>query len=52
MKPQKQTEHAEPGRDQNRPGKGASQQSSPQRKGQGSGSTQELSIEEAMKLGR
>jgi len=51
MKEQKQT--GSPGKDQGQHQKDASQQSSPQRRGQGSGgSGQELSIEEAMKLGR
>jgi len=51
MKPQKQSDN--PGRDQSQHQKDASQQSSPQRQSQGSGGkAQELSIEEAMKLGR
>jgi len=51
MKEQKQT--GSPGRDQGQHQKDASQQGSPQRQGQGSSRhAQELSIEEAMKLGR
>jgi hypothetical protein len=51
MKEQNQT--GGPGRDQGQSHKDASQQNSPQRQSQGSGrNAKELSIEEAMKLGR